>query len=96
MELWNLVCARRVDGIPTGVSGNADPKGFGRSRDHWARNISHNRDVKVYIAALGAPGVDDTGYVPASTLGAIAVQMQQSYPSFGGVMLWDASQAYSE
>lgn len=36
------------------------------------------------------------GYVDASTLGSIATQMRKSFPSFGGVMLWDASQAYGK
>jgi len=27
-------------------------------------------------------------------MNSIAVQMRKSFPSFGGVMLWDASQAY--
>lgn len=62
--------------------------------DYWARNVSHNKDVKVYLAALAAHGAAGVvGYVPPSTLSTIAVQMRQSYPSFGGVMLWDASQA---
>ena len=34
--------------------------------------------------------------MPISTLQSIAVQMRKSYPSFGGVMLWDASQAYGK
>lgn len=63
--------------------------------DYWARNISHNKHVKVYIAALGAPGTTgNVGYVSPANLSTMAVQMRQSYPSFGGVMLWDASQAY--
>lgn len=87
----------RTDANPAGVPRNADPDNFGRCRDYWARNVSYNKDVKVYIAALGGPGPNGTvGYVPPETLGAIAVQMQQSYPSFGGVMLWDASQAYGQ
>lgn len=34
-----------------------------------------------------------TGYQDIATLSKIAVQMRKSFPSFGGVMLWDASQA---
>ena len=83
----------RADAALTLVSRNADLE---CSRDYWARNISNNKGVKVYIAALAAPDHIGTGYVPVSTLSAIAVQMRQSYPSFGGVMLWDASQAYGE
>jgi chitinase len=87
----------RTDADPAWVLGDADPDDFGRCRDYWARNVSQNKDVKVYIAALGGPGPNGTvGYVPPDTLSAIAVQMRQSYPSFGGVMLWDASQAYGE
>ncbi|KAF9786088.1 glycoside hydrolase superfamily [Thelephora terrestris] len=63
--------------------------------DYWARYISPNKDIKVYIAALGGPVVNGTGYVPPAELGTIAVQMRQNYPSFGGVMLWDASLAYA-
>jgi len=33
--------------------------------------------------------------VNISTLSNIAVQMRRSFPSFGGVMLWDESQAYA-
>ncbi|KAF9648538.1 class III chitinase [Thelephora ganbajun] len=62
--------------------------------DYWARNVSPNKDVKVYIGAPGSAGGAGGGYVSISTLSSIAVKMRQSYPSFGGVMLWDASQAY--
>lgn len=36
------------------------------------------------------------GYQSISNLSSIAVQMRKSFPSFGGVMLWDASQAYGK
>ena len=94
LELWPLVCGRHHS--DSGFQGTLILTTFERSRDYWARHISQNKDVKVYIAALGAPGHDGTGYVPVSTLSSIAVQMRQNYPSFGGVMVWDASQAYGE
>ncbi|KAJ7293237.1 class III chitinase [Mycena rebaudengoi] len=62
--------------------------------DVWARSISPNRNVKIYIGAPGAPSAAGSGYVGPDTLASIAVQMRRSFPSFGGVMLWDASQAY--
>jgi chitinase len=80
--------------VPTGVLTSADADDC--CRDYWARYISPNKDIKVYIAALGGPVANGTGYVPPAELGTIAVKMRQSYPSFGGVMLWDASLAYSE
>lgn len=92
MELWSLVCMP----FRLGFQRNANPGDFECFRDYWARHVSPNKHVKVYIAALGAPSHNSTGYVPASTLSKIAVQMRQGYPSFGGVMLWDASQAYGE
>lgn len=67
-----------------------------RFRDYWARNVSPNKNVRVYIGAYGAPDVAGNGYVPLWTLTSIAVRMRTSYPSFGGVALWDASLAFGE
>ena len=84
--------------LPPGtvISWSADADDREYSRDYWARNVSPNKDVKVYIGAPGATGAAGGGYVPIDTLSSVAVKMRQSYPSFGGVMLWDASQAYGE
>lgn len=65
-----------------------------RYRDIWARTTSPNPNIKVYIGAPASSSAAGSGYVPISTLSSIAVKMRQSFPSFGGVMLWDASQAY--
>ncbi|KDQ54773.1 carbohydrate-binding module family 5 protein [Jaapia argillacea MUCL 33604] len=63
--------------------------------DYWAKYVSPNPNVKIYIGAPASTTAAGTGYVSASTLGTYAVKMRQSFPSFGGVMLWDASQAYA-
>jgi chitinase len=63
-------------------------------RDNWARNISSNKNVKVYIGAPASSSAAGGGYVDAGTMKTIANKMRKSFPSFGGVMLWDASQAY--
>ncbi|KAK0198570.1 class III chitinase [Armillaria mellea] len=63
--------------------------------DDWARNTSLNPDVKVYIGAPASSTAAGSGYVDIGNLSNIAVQMRNSFPSFGGVMLWDASQAYA-
>lgn len=60
-------------------------------RDHWARTISPNKDVKVYIGAPASSSAAGGGYQAINTLNSIAVQMRNSFPSFGGVMLWQAS-----
>ncbi|KAH7923986.1 glycoside hydrolase family 18 protein [Leucogyrophana mollusca] len=63
--------------------------------DLWAQQTSPNPDVKIYIGAPASSTAAGTGYLPIGNLSSIAVQMRQSFPSFGGVMLWDASQAYA-
>lgn len=65
-------------------------------RDNWAKNTSPNKDVKVYIGAPASSSAASTGYVSSSTLATIISQTMSQYSSFGGVMLWDASQAYGE
>ncbi|KAJ4489590.1 glycoside hydrolase family 18 protein [Lentinula edodes] len=62
--------------------------------DNWARTTSPNPDVKVFLGAPAASLAAGTGYQDLATLSSYAVQMRQSFPSFGGVMLWDESQAY--
>lgn len=63
-------------------------------RDNWAKTVSPNKNVKVYIGAPASSTAAGSGYVSASTLASIISQTKSQYTSFGGVMLWDASQAY--
>lgn len=62
--------------------------------DNWAKTVSINPNVKVYIGAPGSSTAAGSGYVDAATLGSIVQQTQGNFSSFGGVMMWDASQAY--
>ncbi|KIL67504.1 glycoside hydrolase family 18 protein [Amanita muscaria Koide BX008] len=64
-------------------------------RDNWARTQSPNPNVKVYIGAPASTTAAGSGYVDATTLGNLAISARAQYPSFGGIMLWDASQAYA-
>jgi chitinase len=61
---------------------------------NWATTISPNPDVKVYIGAPASSTAAGSGYVSPSTFTPIIQQTMAEYSSFGGVMLWDASQAY--
>ncbi|KAK0480304.1 glycoside hydrolase family 18 protein [Armillaria novae-zelandiae] len=63
--------------------------------DNWAKNTSPNPNVKVYIGAPASSTAAGSGYVDAATLANIATQTRNQYSSFGGVMFWDASQAYA-
>ncbi|KAG6864685.1 hypothetical protein C0991_007895 [Blastosporella zonata] len=62
--------------------------------DNWAKTKAVNKDVKIYIGAPASKSAADPGYVDAATLGQIAQETRTKYSSFGGVMLWDASEAY--
>lgn len=63
-------------------------------RDTWAKTVAVNPNVKVYIGAPASSTAAGAGYVDAATLANIALETRSQYSSFGGVMLWDASQAY--
>ena len=74
-------------------AGNANDWDF-ESWDNWAKTQAINKNVKIYIGAPASSTAAGSGYVDASTLANIALQTRSQYSSFGGVMLWDASQAY--
>ncbi|KAK9763475.1 Chitinase 2 [Basidiobolus ranarum] len=63
--------------------------------DYWATHISHNPDVKVFIGAPAAPKAAGSGYVSIEELKTISQETRDKYTSFGGVMFWDASQAWA-
>lgn len=52
--------------------------------------------MKVYIGAAASSNAAGEGYVNISTLISIAEQTRKQYSSFGGVMLWDASEEDSK
>ncbi|KAJ6780968.1 hypothetical protein PWT90_05393 [Aphanocladium album] len=60
--------------------------------DKWAKG-SKNPNVKLLLGIPAAPGAGG-GYTSGSKLKA-AINYSQKYSSFGGVMLWDMSQLYS-
>ncbi|KIY73425.1 carbohydrate-binding module family 5 protein [Cylindrobasidium torrendii FP15055 ss-10] len=64
--------------------------------DNWAKTTSPNKNVKVYIGAPASNTAANAGqYVDAARLSQIATETKNQYSSFGGVMLWDASQAFA-
>ena len=63
-------------------------------RDNWAQTISPNPNVKIYIGAPASSTAAGTGYQDINSLTNIIDVTRKSFPSFGGVMMWDASQAY--
>ncbi|KAG9309744.1 glycoside hydrolase [Chiua virens] len=63
--------------------------------DNWAKTVSPNPNVKVFIGAPASSSAAGSGYVAASAIATIIQQTMSQYTSFGGVMLWDMSQAYA-
>ncbi|KAJ5134472.1 Glycoside hydrolase superfamily [Penicillium atrosanguineum] len=62
--------------------------------DNWAKTVSKNKDVKVLVGIPADTTAASTGYVPIDKV-AEAVEYSKKFSSFGGVMMWDASQAYA-
>ncbi|KAK9387510.1 hypothetical protein V1515DRAFT_579890 [Lipomyces mesembrius] len=65
------------------------------SWDTFAKTASYNTDVKVYLGVAASLTAAGTGYVTIDTLNEAAAQLMSTYSSFGGIMMWDASQAYN-
>ncbi|KAA1476280.1 glycoside hydrolase [Dentipellis sp. KUC8613] len=63
--------------------------------DNWARTQSSNKNIKVFIGAAASSNAAGEGYVGISTLENYATDAQDQFKSFGGVMLWDASEAWT-
>ncbi|AET38615.1 chitinase Ecym_3107 [Eremothecium cymbalariae DBVPG len=60
----------------------------------YAETISPNPDIKLYIGLPASSTASASGYVSdLHKLGSIIVQAAKSH-SFGGIMLWDASQGF--
>ncbi|KAF7773296.1 CAZyme family GH18 [Agaricus bisporus var. burnettii] len=61
--------------------------------DNWAKTQSPNRNVKIYIGSPASSTSAGSGFVDINRLISIARTTRSQFSSFGGVMLWDASQA---
>ena len=61
--------------------------------DKWAKETSANKNVKLLLGIPGNTG-GGAGYVSGAQLKAV-VQNVQQYSSFGGIMMWDMTQLYS-
>lgn len=56
--------------------------------DNWAKKTSVNKNVKVLLGLPGSVAAAGSGYVPFGQLQPIVQNLQSTYSSFGGVMLW--------
>lgn len=92
VQFYNNYCG--VNYFTTGSSTQAD---FNfDSWDTWATTISLNPDVKVFLGIPGGSTAAGTGYESALTIASIVDFItEEGYTSFGGIMMWDASQVYA-
>ncbi|KAG1470167.1 hypothetical protein G6F56_002840 [Rhizopus delemar] len=63
--------------------------------DKWAKTQAPNKNIKVMLTVPGSSTAAGSGYAPISTLSSIIPSVASSYSSFGGVSVWDASQAWN-
>ncbi|KAK6436483.1 Chitinase 2 [Oleoguttula sp. CCFEE 5521] len=88
VQFYNNPC-----GVQAFVPGAATQEAFNFAAwDTWAKTVSANPAIKVLLGVPGGPSAAGLGYVDASTLAGI-ISYCKSFSSFGGVMMWDASQA---
>lgn len=62
-----------------------------RTWDHWARKVSKNKKVKVLLGVPADWSAAGSGFTELRELGNI-IAYSKKFESFGGVMMWDASQ----
>ncbi|KAF7623121.1 hypothetical protein AFCA_010061 [Aspergillus flavus] len=90
IQFYNNYC-----GLQAFVPGSAAQNNFNFDVwDKWARETSLNKNAKVFLGVPGNQGAAGTGYQPISTVSEIIKYVKQ-FSSFGGVMVWDASQVYA-
>ncbi|GAB1744554.1 hypothetical protein NU219Hw_g1958t1 [Hortaea werneckii] len=89
-QFYNNYC-----GVNSFVPGRREQTNFNfETWSNWARTISANPDVKILLGVPANTRAAGTGYLPVSSLRPIIAYCKQ-FPSFAGVMMWDASQAYA-
>ncbi|TLS22130.1 uncharacterized protein PpBr36_09662 [Pyricularia pennisetigena] len=88
VQFYNNYC-----GLQNFQPGAAQQNAFNFERwDQWARE--KGRSTKVLLGVPGSPTASGSGYTASGPLDAI-IKYSRRFPSFGGVMIWDASQVWS-
>jgi chitinase len=89
VQFYNNYC-----GLPSFTIGSSTQNNFNFATwDNWAKTVSLNPNVKIILGIPAAPG-GGSGYESGSTLASI-IAYCKGFSSFGGVMMWDMSQLYS-
>jgi chitinase len=89
VQFYNNFC-----GVNSFQKGQDDQKSFNfKTWDNWAKTVSSNKKAKVFLGVPANTKAASTGYVPASDLEPV-IEYCKTFESFGGVMMWDVTQAY--
>lgn len=90
VQFYNNFC-----GVQSYIAGAATQNNFNfETWDTWAKNGSANSNVKIFLGVPAGQTGAGSGYEPASQLSAV-IEYSKTFPSFGGVMMWDMSQAFA-
>jgi len=90
VQFYNNYC-----GVQSYVAGTTTQNNFNFDTwDTWASSSSLNPNVKVFLGVPADTTAAGSGYEPLTTLEPV-IEYCQTFASFGGVMMWDASQAYA-
>ncbi|KAK5120403.1 hypothetical protein LTR85_006342 [Meristemomyces frigidus] len=88
VQFYNNYC-----GLGSYVAGAAEQTNFNFDVwDTWAKSTSLNPDVKVFLGVPADTTAAGSGYTSPTGLQPI-IEYCKTFSSFGGVMMWDASQA---
>lgn len=89
VQFYNNPC-----GLQTFTPGTDTQQHFNFDRwSVWAHETSKNKNVRVYIGVPASSGAAGSGYEPVSSLKPI-IGYAATFDTFGGIMMWDASEAY--
>lgn len=90
VQFYNNYC-----GLQSFIVGSETQNNFNLNTwDTWAKTVSKNPDVKVFVGVPGSSTAAGGGYEDGTTLSAI-ISYSKTFSSFGGVMIWDMSQIYA-
>lgn len=90
VQFYNNYC-----GVQAFVPGATTQNNFNFATwDQWARNGSANPGVKVLVGVPASATAAGSGYLSAADLAPV-LDYVKGFESFGGVMMWDISQAYA-
>lgn len=90
VQFYNNFC-----GVQSFQAGAANQSSFNYNTwDDWAKNKSKNKGVRLFVGVPAGPTAASIGYTPVDGLAKV-IEYCKGFDTFGGVMMWDAAQAYA-